>query len=92
MKTLNSMLHAGKIFVFVFVGWLLSSNNPLFAKEGTTTPEGGGEAAWVFSYFLTGLAIVLGMLVICRASTRRDRVRPEAYAEGKTGRTKEEKK
>ena len=84
------MLHAGKISVFALAGWLLSTS-PLFAKEGSAA-EGPTEGTWVFSYFLTGLAVVLGMLVICRASTRRDRVRPEAYAEGKVGRAKEEKK
>ena len=92
MKTMHSILHAGKIFGFVLVGWLLFTS-PLLAKEGTTsTSEISGEGSWVFPYFLTGLAVVLGMLVICRASTRRDRVRPEAYAEGKVGRAKEEKK
>ncbi len=89
MKTMKSMLLAGKIFVLMLAFWLLSISS-LFAKEGTTT-EGGGAASWVFSYFLTGLAVVLGMLVICRASSRRDRIRPEAYSEGKVGHAKEEK-
>ena len=87
---MKTVLHAGKISVFALAGWLLSSSL-LFAKEGTTAAEGPTEGTWVFSYFLTGLAVVLGMLVVCRASTRRERVRPEAYTEGKVGRAKEEK-
>jgi hypothetical protein len=88
MKTLKPLLHAGKILVLALVGWLLSTGI-LFAKEGTTSESSGG-GSWVFAYFLTGLAVVLGMLVICRSSTRRDRIRPEAYTEGKVGHAKEE--
>jgi len=76
--------------IFALAGWLLSSG-VLFAKEGSTGESGSGGGSWVFSYFLTGLAVVLGMLVICRSSTRRDRVKPEAYVEGKVGQGKEEK-
>jgi hypothetical protein len=87
---MNSLLRSGKIILLVLAGWLLSSSL-LFAKEGTTSTESSGGGSWIFSYFLTGLAVVLGLLVICRASTRRDRVRPEAYVEGKVGHAKEEK-
>jgi hypothetical protein len=86
MNTMKSLLHCGKTLIFVLAGWLLSSSL-LWAKEGATS-ETSGEGSWVFSYFLTGLAIVLGMLVVCRASSRRERVRPEAYAEGKAGASK----
>jgi hypothetical protein len=89
-KIMNSILSAGKIFVSTLLSWLLCSSL-LFAKDGAAT-EGGGEGSWVFSYFLAGLAVVLGMLVVCRASNRRERVRPEGYTEGKVGHAKEEKK
>jgi hypothetical protein len=87
MKTMRSLVRAARTFALVLAGWLAISGL-LFAKDGETS-EGGGGGSWVFAYFLTGLAVVLGMIVICRASTRRDRVRPEAYAEGKVGRGKE---
>jgi hypothetical protein len=88
MKTIASIFRTAKPYLFVFAAWLLSSSL-LLAKEGSTDAEAHGEGSWVFSYFLTGLSVVLGLLVICRASTRRDRVRPEAYSEGKVGRPKE---
>jgi hypothetical protein len=91
-KTMRSILHSVKLFAFVLVSWLLSASF-LIAKEGAApTTEGGGDKGnWVFSYFLTGLSVVLGMLVVCRASSRRERVRPEAYSEGKVGHGKEDK-
>ena len=90
MRTLQSLLRGGRIFIFVLADCLLSSG-VLFAKEGSTGDSSSGGGSWVFSYFLTGLAVVLGMLVICRSSTRRDRVKPEAYVEGKVSQGKEEK-
>jgi hypothetical protein len=84
MNLLNSILRAGKIAVFALAGWLLSSSI-LFAKEGETPGGGGGQGSWVMSYGLVLMLIVLAMITVCRASTRRDRVRPEAYAEGKVG-------
>jgi hypothetical protein len=80
-RTMNSILHTAKLFVFVLAGWLLTASF-LFAKEGTTSEGASGEGSWVFAYFLTGLGVVLGMLVVCRSSSRRERVKPEAYAKG----------
>jgi hypothetical protein len=79
MQFLNSIFQTGKLFVFTLAGWLLSVNL-LFAKSGDSgeSKEGG---SWVFSYFLVLLGIILGMIVVCRSSSRRDRVRPESYAE-----------
>ncbi|MCC6124718.1 MAG: hypothetical protein IT426_07140 [Pirellulales bacterium] len=88
MITLESAIRWGKMFVFALAVYLLSICT-LFAQEGAAA-KGGGGGSWIFSYFLTGLSIVLGLLVICRASTRRDRVRPEAYSEGKGGKGKDE--
>lgn len=85
---MRSVLLATRIFASVLAGWLLISSH-LLAKEGEKAEGGGGGGSWVFAYFLTGLAVVLGMIVVCRASSRRDRARPEAYAEGKVGRSKE---
>jgi hypothetical protein len=87
---MKSILLRAKTILLAFVGCLLLAS-PLFAKGGSTTTEGGGEGSWVFSYFLTGLSIVLGLLVICRASTRRDRERPEGYTENKVGVDREHK-
>jgi hypothetical protein len=90
---MKTIFHAVKIFLLVLTSWLLSASF-LLAKEGTaptTSTESSEKGSWVFSYFLTGLAVVWGLLVVCRASNRRDRVRPEGYVEGKVGHANEEK-
>jgi hypothetical protein len=88
MKPLSSAIRSGKTLLIAFASWLLFAGL-LFAKGETSGEGGGGGGSWILSYFLTGLAIVLGLLVVCRASSRRDRPRPEAYAEGKSEKGKD---
>jgi hypothetical protein len=88
---MKSTFQAGKTLLLTITGWLLSAST-LWAKEGSTSEGGGGETSWVMSYFIVLLAVVLGMLVVCRSSSRRDRVKPEAYSEGKTGQSHAEGK
>jgi hypothetical protein len=76
---MNSIFQKSKIAVIACAGWLLASGS-LTAQDAKS---GGGGGAWVLSYFLVLLGVVLGMLVVCRTSTRRDRPRPEGYTEGK---------
>jgi hypothetical protein len=83
MNSLRSILRTGKIAVLLLAGWLLSSS-VLFAKEGDT-PGGSGQGSWVLAYILVLFVIGLGMITVCRSSSRRDRVRPEAYAGDKLG-------
>jgi hypothetical protein len=88
MNSLHSILRTGKIVVLAIAGWLLSSSI-LFAKDATPS-ESSGQGSWVISYSLLLLGLVLGMLPVCRSSTRRDRVRPESYAEGKIGHSRDD--
>jgi SNF family Na+-dependent transporter len=57
----------------------------VFAKDAgppaSSGSEGGG--AWVWSYMLIILVLSLAMIVVCKSSGRRDRAKPEAYAETK---------
>jgi hypothetical protein len=57
--------------------------NPQFASKfgQNAQKKEGGE--FVTSYALVLAAVGLGLLVICRTSNRRDRARPEQYAESK---------
>jgi hypothetical protein len=73
-----------KIYAAILVG-ALSSATPVFADKGTGADAPSSGGSWVLAYFLTGLAIVLGMLVVCRTSSRRERTRPEGYSENKVG-------
>ncbi len=50
------------------------------AEESSTT----GAGAWVWAYMLVILIISLGLIVVCKSSGRRDRAKPEVYAEAKT--------
>jgi hypothetical protein len=59
---------------------------PLFAaKDGPSDSSGGNGGPGVIAYILTGLPIILGLLVVCRTSSRRDRIKPEGYSESKVG-------
>ena len=47
-------------------------------KEDTTMT---GSGPYVMAYMLLILCIALGLMVVCRSASRRDRARPEEYAE-----------
>ena len=49
------------------------------AKPEEKEDEGGGS--WVMSYGLVLMGVVLGMLVVCRSSRRRERARQEMFAD-----------
>jgi hypothetical protein len=78
-----------RYFLLASIGWFTSAS-AIFAKEGSTE-SGSQGGTWVFSYFIVGLGVVLGMLVVCRSSNRRDRLKPEAYHEGKASGTEQKK-
>ena len=55
------------------------------ALYGTVLAQKAGEAkkesqgAWTLPYFLAIMGVVLGMLILCRPSRRRERAKPEDY-------------
>jgi heme/copper-type cytochrome/quinol oxidase subunit 2 len=85
MSRLRLLFRRLKIALVVLAGWLALhaaalaqvAGLPAAKKESATT----GTGAYVMSYMLLIFAIALGMLVVCRSSSRRDRARPEAYLE-----------
>jgi len=50
-----------------------------WAEEAPPKKTGG---AWLSSYGLVILALALGIAVVCHSSRRRDRAKPEVYADG----------
>ena len=63
--------------------WLLVAC-PAIAQPAPPADSGGGGGGsmdYMLSYMVVILAIVLGMLIVGRASSRRDRERPEGYVE-----------
>jgi hypothetical protein len=52
----------------------------LQAKDATPT-KGGGAGSWVAAYMFVLLVVTLGLIVVCKSSGRRERAKPEVYAE-----------
>ena len=63
------------------IGWLALHGAALAAQPGQKTDNKGGS--YVASYALVLLGVGLGLMLVCRASHRRDRARPEQYDETK---------
>jgi len=81
MKWGRTFIQCGKPIVFSAACWLAFDAAALAqAQQKTAEPEGG---SYVLPYFLVRLAVGLGLLVVCRASHRRDRAKPEQYDEVK---------
>jgi hypothetical protein len=49
--------------------------------KGASAAESGGS--WVAAYMIVLLVVTLGLIVVCKSSGRRDRAKPEVYAEAK---------
>jgi hypothetical protein len=75
------------IFAFCLAAgaiWLTAIGRAL-AQPPTPASSGGGGGGmdYVLSYMVVFLAIILGLLVVARSSSRRDRERPAGYVEKK---------
>lgn len=71
-------------FVFFFSSltiWLAVAAQALAADAPPPKPAEGGATDYMLSYLVVILAIVLGLLVVARATNRRDRERPAGYVE-----------
>ncbi len=80
---MNRMLSISQTFVFflsTFAVWLVATQT-LAADSAGGTPAEGGMTEYMLSYVVVLLGIVLGLLVVAKASNRRDRERPAGYVE-----------
>lgn len=77
---------AVKTVLFCLFGWL-SIHGVAFAKQAAQQAakkdSTTGSGAYVFAYGLVILGTTLGLLFVCRSSSRRDRARPEVYGKSK---------
>ncbi len=68
-------------FLFAFAVWLIAATQALAQAPSPPKPAEGGTMDYMLSYLVVILAIVLGLLVVAKASNRRDRERPAGYVE-----------
>jgi len=72
MNRLRSLWQTLKYFALSAIFWLALYGTVL-AKKAPEEAKKDKEPGWVLAYFLVMMGIVLGMLVVCRSSRRRER-------------------
>ena len=92
MRCLRLLWRGGKAVALALACWMVLFGTALAQAQGKAKqPEKDtGDSVYVWSYGLVLLGIALGMLFVCRSSSRRDRARPEHYNETRTKLTEEE--
>ena len=86
MTSVRQAWRAGRILFLALAGWLALHGAALAQRQPPIKPIEGqnlNSTVYVMAYGLVLLGIVLGMLLVCRSSNRRERARPEQYAESK---------
>jgi hypothetical protein len=81
MSNLKTLVHC----LTAASAWLLAASIA-FAQANQPATSGGGSGdsmSYMFPYLIVLLALVLGMLVVARSSSRRERERPAGYVEKK---------
>jgi hypothetical protein len=72
--------------LFVAAIWLMAASIA-FAQPNQPAGSGGGGSgdsmSYMLPYMVVILALVLGMMVVARSSSRRERERPAGYVEKK---------
>ena len=81
MNRMLRILPAFASFLSASVVWLIATSQALAADLPPPKPAEGGATDYMLSYLIVLLGIVLGMLVVAKASNRRDRDRPAGYVE-----------
>jgi hypothetical protein len=85
MVSVRQVWRGGRIALFALAGWLAVHGAALAqAPQAPAKAQGGANInsmTYVMAYGVVILGIVLGMLFVCRSSNRRDRAKPEQFAE-----------
>ena len=81
MRCLRLVWRGGKLAFFAMTGWLAMHGIALAQQAEEKKDSGSGS--YVASYAIVLLGVGLGLLLVCRATHRRDRARPENYDESK---------
>lgn len=81
MTCMRRVWRGGKLAFFVLSGWLAMHGAAL--AQAANEKKDSGSGSYVASYAIVLLGVGLGLLLVCRATHRRDRARPENYDESK---------
>jgi hypothetical protein len=91
MTSVRQIWRMGRIVLLVLLGWL-SVYGTAWAQQKSAEPQPTlNSSTYVMAYFLVIFAIALGILMVCRSSNRRERLRPDQF-ESKNFAEEEEKK
>jgi len=75
------ILQAFLSFLRATAVWLVATTQALAAEPPKTNTSEGGVSDYMLSYLIVVMGIVLGLLVVAKSSSRRDRERPSGYVE-----------
>jgi len=81
MNQLASFFRKFKILTTAALLWLAAHGPALAALDNPLADEGESTGSWTLPYMLVMMGIVLGMLVVCRSSNRRDKAKTEQFEE-----------
>ncbi len=77
------VLQAFVFFLSTFAVWLVAGTQALAKDLPDNKPAEASVTDYMLSYVVVILGLVLGLLVVSKASNRRDRDRPAGYVEKK---------
>ena len=80
MTRLRWIANKMKLAALAVACWL-AVYAPVLAQAKPKEEEEGGGGRWVMSYGLVLMGVVLGMLVVCRSSRRRERAQQEMFSD-----------
>ena len=92
MISVRRMWQGGMVALLALAGWLAFYGTALAAPPPVKPKptESINSTVYVMAYFIVIFGIALGTLFVCRASNRRERARPEQFAESKAFKAEEE--
>ena len=81
MNHMLRILQTFVLFLSALAIWLVAAVQAQVPDPAAPKPAEGGLTDYMLSYLIVILGIVLGLLVVAKASNRRDRERPAGYVE-----------
>jgi hypothetical protein len=86
MRNLQSIRRTVQSVVLAVAAWM--GGAAMVLAQGAPGAKGASatesSSSWVAAYMVVLLVVSLGLMVVCKSSGRRDRAKPEVYAEAKS--------